>query len=462
MKTLGVTLLLITCLCTGGYAQEKQLPPPGGEPLDFSLPEKEIVRFDNGLELVMVEWGAIPKATISFTIKTGNIHEGENEVWLADLMADLMEEGSTSMSGNDIADAMAGMGGELNIGVGMHTMSLNTSVLYEFTPEAINIMADVLMNPAFPKDEMERLINDRKRQVSVSLTQPQPIAQQAFLKSVYPDHPYGRVFPTEEMLDSYTVDAVRNFYNSNLGGKRTTVYVVGQFDASAVKAKIEETLATWQAGPESSYPTANPVTGETMEIINRAGAPQSTLIFGIPVIDQSNPDWIPLEVTNSLLGGSFGSRITSNIREDKGYTYSPFSTVDSNYKSAVWYEQADVTTSVTGPSLREITKEIYKLQNEAPSQEELEGIQNYAAGIFVLQNSTPGGIIGQMVNMVIHDLDDSYLTKYVQNIYKVTPEQVQEMTRKYLDPEKMTLIMVGDKESIEQQMKDYSRTNEAY
>lgn len=461
MKKL-IYLFLSVGIVLNGWAQEKQTPPPGGEPLDFTLPEKNIVTYENGLKLVMVQWGEIPKATINITIKTGNIHEAEDEVWLSDVMSDLMQEGSTSATGNEIADKLAGMGGELGIGVGMHTMSLSTSVLYEFTPEALAILSDVLMNPAFPEDELERLINDNKRSVSVSLTRPQPIAQEAFSKVVYPDHPYGRVFPTETMLDSYTLEKVQGFYEANLGAKRTTIYIVGKFDEAEVQARVESALATWRPGPEDSYPVATPVTGESMAIIDRPGAPQSTLMFGIPVVDPSNDDWIPLAVTNSLLGGSFGSRITSNIREDKGYTYSPFSSISANYKSGVWVEQADVTTDVTGPSLREITKEIYRLQNEPPSQQELEGIQNYAAGIFVLQNSTPGGIIGQLVNMDVHDLDDTYLTNYVQGIYQVTPEQVQEMTRKYINPEKMTLIMVGDKASIEQQMKDYSRTNEAY
>ena len=128
-----------------------------------------------------------------------------------------------------------------------------------------------------------------------------------------------------------------------------------------------------------------------------------------------NSDFVALDVMNSILGGSFGSRITSNIREDKGYTYSPRSTVDSRYKSAIWYEQADVTTEFTGASLQEITKEIERLQNEAPSKEELDGIKNYEAGLFVLLNSTPAGIIGQLVFLDTHELEDDFLINKVQS-----------------------------------------------
>jgi len=441
---------------------KKETPPPGGEPKDFTLPEKTVVNYDNGLQLVMIPWGAIPKATVSVIIKTGNIHEGEDQIWLSDLVGDMLEEGSTSKSANEIADEIAGMGGGLNIGVGQHTTNAGTSVLYEFTPDAIKLIADVLMNPAFPESELDRLIKDRQRQVNVSLTRPQPKARQAFMSTIYPDHPYGRIYPTEELLSTYTIDGIKEFYNNNYGAQRTTIYVAGKFNEAEVKKAVEATLAKWRKGTEPGYPVAEPHTTDSIQIIDRPGAPQSTLMFGLPVADPSDPDWIPLSVTNALLGGSFGSRITRNIREDKGYTYSPSSSVNANYKSAVWYEQADVTTDVTGPSLREITKEIYRLQDEAPSAEELEGIQNYQAGIFVLQNSTPNGIIGQMVLMDIHQLDESYLSNYVKNLYAVTPKQVQDITKKYLTPEKMTLVLVGDKKVIEKQIEEYERDKEQY
>ena len=204
------------------------------------------------------------------------------------------------------------------------------------------------------------------------------------------------------------------------------------------------------------------MTAPGVQLIDREGAPQSTIFYGLPVADPSNPDFVALDITNSLLGGSFGSRITSNIREDKGYTYSPTSILDDNYRSAVWYERADVSTQFTGPSLQEINKEIIRLQEEPPSQEELAGIQNYEAGLFVLQNSTPGGIIGQLIFLDIHELDDSYLANRVKNIYSVTPAQVQEMTKKYIKPSEMTLVIVGDKKVIEEQVKDYEETIKSF
>jgi len=175
----------------------------------------------------------------------------------------------------------------------------------------------------------------------------------------------------------------------------------------------------------------------------------------MPTLLPKSADFVALQVTNSLLGGSFGSRITSNIREQKGYTYSPFSTIQSRKNTSVWFEQADVTTEHTGASLQEIAREVKRLQNEAPTKEELAGIQNYMAGIFVLQNSSPGGIIGQLNFIDYHELDDSYLTNRVKNIYSITPEKVSQITKDNFKYEDMTVVMVGDKKSLEKQRKQF-------
>ena len=454
MKKFSIYILALFIGLISLNAQEKETPPEGGTPKNFSLPEKEVVSFDNGLKLVLVPYGSIPKATIRVNIKTGNINEEADQVWLSDLLADLMQEGSTSRSAKQIADEMAGMGGNLEINVGAHTSSLSTSVLYEFAPDAIGLMADVLKNPSWPAESLDRLKSDMKRDLSVRVSRPRAQAYRDFMAAIYPDHAYGRVYPTDELIDSYSVEDIKAFYNANFGAKRTTVYIAGNFDKDAVKNAVESALGDWREGSDSDYPVANAVTSSGTKIIDRPGAPQSTIYFGLPVADPSDPDYIALDITNSILGGSFASRITSNIREDKGYTYSPRSVLTENYKSGVWYQMADVTTVHTGASLDEIKKEIAMLQDEAPGQSELDGIIKYESGIYVLQNSTPAGIIRQLVFLDVHDLDESFLENKVDNFYAVTPEKVQEMTRKHIRPEDMMLIVVGDKAIIESQLEE--------
>jgi predicted Zn-dependent peptidase len=452
MKTSIYILFAALFIVLPGKAQDKETPPQGGEPKDFTLPIKEVINYDNGLTLVMVPYGSIPKATINITIKTGNINETKEEVWLADLLADLMKEGT--IADYSVKDSLAGMGGNLNIGAGAHNTSLNTSVLSEFAPQAVKILGDVLVEPKLPHSEVERLKKDMNRNITVALSTPGAQARRDFFAEIYPNHPYGRLYPTTEQVNSYNLSNVKSFYDKNFGARRATVYVVGKFDAEEVKVAVEEKLSNWREGTDVNYPEAQPQSESTVKIIDRPGAPQSTIYYGLPVVGPTSEDYIPLDVMNSLLGGSFGSRITSNIREDKGYTYSPSSALVANFKTGLWYESADVTTEHTGASIDEINKEIVRLQNEAPGKEELQGIKNYESGIYVLQNSTPGGIIGQLNFLDIHDLPESFLVDQVKNINAVTPEQVQEMAKKYIQPGKMTLIVVGDKEKIKDQVEE--------
>jgi zinc protease len=176
---------------------------------------------------------------------------------------------------------------------------------------------------------------------------------------------------------------------------------------------------------------------------------------GMPVPDATSPDAIPLGVTNALLGGSFGSRITSNIREQKGYTYSPSSQISRRYHDAYWAESADVTTQYTGASLKEIFAEIGKLATEPPADSELKGIQSYLSGLFVIQNSSRGALINQLRFVDFQGLGEDYLKTYVQKVNAVTPSEVQKMTAAYIKPDQMTIVVVGDKATVAEQVAPY-------
>lgn len=455
MNKIKYTLAIVLAWAAFSAIAQKETPPAGGQPHDFKLPAKNERTLANGMGVTAVQFGNIPKVTINLIVKTGNVHEGPNQIWLADLMADLLEEGSVTKDAKQISREAASMGGNISIAVGLNTMSVSGDVLSEFAPDLVKLIADIIQNPAFPATEIDRLKADMKRNLSVQLSSPQPIASQEFRKMIYPDHPYGNIYPTEAMIESYTLDDIKGFFEANVGAKRSVLYVAGKFDEAAVQKAVDESFAAWKTGPDVSFPPAEAVTNKQVSILDRPDAPQSTIMIGLPVISPSHPDYLKLSITNALLGGSFASRITSNIREDKGYTYSPYSTITSGVGTSIWYEQADVTTEVTGPSLKEISYEVDRLQKEAPSAEELAGIQNYQAGVYVLQNSSPGGIIGQLNFLDLHDLPESYLTERVKNIYAITPGDVQDMTKKYLDYNSMTLVVVGDKKKIEEQLKKF-------
>jgi len=459
MKSILVKTIVITAfLSSFGWAQ-KELPPEGGKPRDFSLPQKQQFTLENGVAVTLVPFGTIPKVTISVVVRTGNLNEEAHQVWLADVVGDMMKEGTTSRSATQIAQEAAQMGGDVSVNVTPDQSTISGDVLSEFGPKFIALIGDVVRNPLFPESELERIKIGRVRDLNVNLAQPGSLAQEAFMRALYPDHPYGRVFPKQADLEQFTIDDVKGFYEKNFGAQRTAVFVAGVFDAKVIEKAIRHAFEGWEKGPAVLVNVPKARTGQSFHLVERPGAPQSTIYFGLPVIDKSDNDYVKLVVTNSLLGGSFASRITSNIREKKGYTYSPYSMVSNRYRSAFWAEVADVGTEVTGPALKEIIAEINQLQSEPPSADELKGIQNYLAGTFVLQNSTRQGIIGQLNDLRLHGLPDVYLSNYVKNVHAVTPGDVQKTTQKYIRDEDMALVIVGDKAKVEEQIKDFVKVN---
>jgi predicted Zn-dependent peptidase len=457
MKSISrFALALVIAAAPAATAQaQKQAPPEPGTPRGFSVPKPTTITLDNGLGITLVQYGTVPKATVNLGVRTGNVDEKANEVWLADLMGEMLSEGTATRSAPKIAEDTARMGGELDITVGENRIDIGGDVLSEFAPEMVALVADVARNPKFPESELTRLKADKARELSIAKSQPQPLAQEKFRAVLYGDHPYGRLFPTDAMLQGYTIAQVKGFYDRNFGAARSRIYVVGRFDQAAVEAAIRKAFGDWKKGPAPNTTKPSPKSERAVYLIDRPGAPQSTVNIAIPVIDPSKPDWDRLFLMNVLLGGSFSSRITSNIREQKGYTYSPQGQLSSRYRDAYWIEIADVTTSATGPALKEIIGEVEKLQAEPPSEKELKAFQNYRAGVFVLQNSSRPGIIGQLEFVDLHGLPADYLNGYVGRIYAVTPAQVQEMAKKYVLDDKATIVIVGDRKVIDEQVKEF-------
>jgi zinc protease len=452
MKKFGLLAIAGSMMAVAPAKAQKQTPPEGGPPKAFTVPVNETYTLPNGLKVTLVPYGIIPKAAISLAVDAGEINEGSARVGVAGLTTDLMKEGTEKQSAQQVAEAAARMGSTLDVRAGKDQTKLAIDVLQEFAPDAVKLIAEVAQHPRLPQSELDRLKNDALRQIALQNSQPQTIALVRFRKILYGDHPYATVVPTEADIKKLTIQDVKDFYGGNFGAQRAHLYVAGIFDAAAVKRAITEGFGGWSKGPArlENVPVMKPQ--HVLDVTDRPGAPQSTLIVGLPVPPATSPDAVPLGVTNALLGGSFNSRITANIREQKGYTYSPRSEISRRYHDGYWAESADVTTQYTGPSLKEIFGEITRMQKEPVTDAELKGIQNYLSGLFVIQNSNRSALIGQLENVDFQGLGENYLKTYVFKVNAVTPAVVQKMTQSYIKPEEMTIVVVGDKSKISDQL----------
>ena len=452
IKKLGLLSIAGMFLGIAPALAQKQAPPEGGPPKAFTVPANETYSLPNGMKVTLVPYGIIPKTDISLAVDAGEINEGTSRTGVAGLTTDLMKEGTESLTAQQVAEAAARMGSPLDIRAGQDQIKLGIDVLQEFAPNAVKLLADVAQHPRLPQSEIDRLKNDALRQIAVQNSQPQTMAVVRFRKILYGDHPYAMVVPTDADIRKLTIQDVKDFYAGNFGAQRAHLYVAGKFDTAAVKKAISESFANWSRGPArmENVPVLKPQ--HVLDVPDRPGAPQSVVMAGLPVPPATSPDTVSLIVTNALLGGSFNSRITANIREDKGYSYSPRSELSRRYHDGFWAETAEVTTQFTGPSLKEIFGEVTRMQKEPVTGAELKGIQNYLSGIFVIQNSSRGALIGQLQNVDFQGLGENYLKTYVAKVNAVTPAVVQKMTQDYIKPEEMTIVVVGDKAKIADQL----------
>ena len=451
-------MTLLLALWASPALAEKESPPVPGPSRPFRLPSTTEMSLPNGLQVTLVPYGDIPKADVTLVLQTGNVDEGRRETGLADLAGKLLLEGTAGRSAEQLAQAAADLGGALAVNVGPDESSVGIECLGEATSKAISLVADVVRSPALPEAELTRLKNDMVRELSIARSTQQSLASEAFARAVYSAaHPYGRELPDAQEVKGFNLASVKQFLATNVGANRAHLYVVGRYDEAAVRRAINEAFGGWGQAPGGVRSAAKPRMARAVYLVDRPGAVQSTVMVGLPAVSPTSPDYVALAVTNTLLGGSFGSRITANIREKHGYTYSPRSTVMAHPGAATWVEAADVTTKDTAAAVKEVLNEIQRLRKEAPSVEELASFQRYMSGTFVLQNSSRSGITGQLRRVQLYGLPADWLSTYVTRVNAVTPSEVTRVAKKYLDPARMVLVVVGDRKLVETSLKRFGK-----
>jgi zinc protease len=442
----GAAALALLAIPAAAGAQAYPPAPAIGTPKAYHVPASETFTLPNGMQVTLVPFGLAPKVTIMLRVAAGEMNVGKDHS-LASLSGSMLKEGAGSRNAVQIAEAAADMGGGLGVGAGNHSTTISLNVLSARAADAIALIADVAERPTFPASEFGRVKADMLRNVAVGLSQAGNIADYALGRAYYgPDHPYG-VIPDPALIQSYTVEQAKAFHDANFGAKRAHLYIAGRYDPAVVKAAITRSFADWAAGPDPIYLPPTPKAGPQLIVVDRPGAPQSTIRVVYPVPNRHDPATLQMEVSNAILGGAFSSRLTTNLREKNGYTYSPYSDVDYLPQNAVWSFNADVTTAVTGASLHETFAEIRRLQGEAPSEAEVAGLRTYLAGIFTFRNSTPSGVLSSLVERDFEGLPADWLDSYVPGVLAVTPDQVRTQAAALAIPNS-TIVVVGDLKTV--------------
>lgn len=444
--------LTLTSCSTPKPVVDRSMPPALGAPPSFSTPEIAHLKLSNGLPVTLFEKHNVPIVQMNLIVNTASIMDPEGKEGLASMTATMMDEGAGEYDALALADAIDFLGASISVNAGRHTtvISLN-STLARFD-DALKLFADILLKPSFPEKELERIKKERLNSLIQRHDKARQIASILFRRTLFgEDHPYGREnFGTESSLKSFTRDDLISFYQSYFKPNNASLIVVGDVDPQALLPKLESILGSWEAAEVNSIEVPVPVQieGRKVYLVDKPGAAQSVVRIGRIGADRYSDDYFPIVVMNTILGGSFASRLNQNLREEHGYTYGARSFFSFRHVPGAFGASADVQTDVTKEALIEFFKELNGIFEDV-TEAEMTRAKNYVALRFPARFQTVGSIAGQLADLEVYDLPDEYYDTYVGNILSVTKDDVLRVARKYVVPENVAVIIVGDREKIE-------------
>ncbi len=434
-----------------------KLPKAGADP-KFSLPPIEKMKLSNGLEVWTVRQTELPIVSMNMVFKTGGTFESAEKSGVSSMTATLLDDGTKTRSALDIANQLQAIGASVGAGSGWDSTNVSMSTLTKNLDQALDIYADVIVNPIFPETELEQT---RRRALSGFIqrkSNPNAIANVVYDRVLYGSaHPYGRQLSGDEKsVKGIMRGDLVSFYESTYRPNNAALIVVGDINAKTLMPKLEKAFANWKPGTVGGgeLPEAKPLEKAGIYLVDRPGSAQSVVSIGQIGVARDNPDYFPLQVMNSILGGQFSARVNMNLREDKGYTYGARTGLSYRRGAGPFTASADVQTAVTKESVIEFLKEIEGIRGEIPvTQQELEYNKQSLIRAYPRGFETVGQISGQLSNLVIYGLQDSYFNDYISKVNSVTLGDVNRVANKYLTPDKLAIVVVGDRKTIEPGLK---------
>lgn len=461
----SLVVIFALLFTAGAYAQKeaplpKDLPPYGSQPA-FQAPDVKASKLDNGLTLWLVSQPGLPKVSFRIVVLGGLAIDPAERPGLSDLLARTLNQGTKTRSAKQIAEEIQSAGGDLGIGADRDSIFVTTSVLSAKAEVAAGLLADVLENASFPDSEValaKRNLSDSLRQREA---QPGFQASRALARALFGSGPYSVIAPTQDSLHQMTADELRQEYAKRFRPDQAILVAVGDFDAAKMSTMIREKLGGWKATTgQPAAVNAKPVAAapHAVTLVPRPNSVQTTLVFAGFGPLRRDPDYEAAEVANAIYGGTFTSRLVVNIREDKGYTYSPGSNLDLLRQAGVLRTQADVRNAVTGASLNEIVYEMNRMATTSPTEEELSRAKRFLLGIEAILLQLRGAVANELAELWLNGLGPDGIATYSQKINATTAQDVDTVARKYFPASHMTIVAVGEEKVIRDALVPFALT----
>jgi zinc protease len=440
-------------MATRAAAEVHAALPPLTPERQVSWPPRTRTILDNGLEVVLAESHTIPKFHGELLFRSGNAAASLRAPGLAEMTAIVARTGTAQRTNRQVEEDLRRLGADLSSHAGADNSAIAFAGLSEFAEPLLSLVQELAREASFPESEFERERRQKLEEVKLAHTQPGFLASERLHKVLFGNHPYALVGATEEQVKAYKREDLLSVFRDYYTPRNALLLMVGDFDSAAMLETIQKVFGSWNGAPPivSSNPEPPKPKNRHVHLVHVPGAQQAQILAGCHAITRKHPDWIKLGLTNSLYGGAFNSRLVMNIREDKGYTYSPRSAVNSLREYGYFAISAAVRSDVVAASLTEIFYELDKLRALPVPDQELADARNYVSGVFSLGLATQDGLLSQFATVAINQLPDDYLETYRTKVRSLTSDDVLFAARKHLDSANMQVVIVGDRTQIEPQ-----------
>jgi zinc protease len=440
--------------------ERKNKAPLSQEVLQVKLPKPVEAKLANGLTVLILEDHRTPAVFLQLHIGgAGALFEPTNMTGLANTTAQMLREGTQSRTSIQIAEEIDRLGASLGAGgsFGSSQVVLNASGLSDNFNSWFALVVDVILHPSFPRDELEKLKQRQRAQLRQQRSAANFLVNERFNRAVYGNHPAAVVSPTSESLDALTQEALMKWYRERYAPQNALLAIAGDVRALELIPRLEKWFAGWQSVDVKRMWPPNPIaaTARKVYLVHRPNSVQTTVALGNIAIERRNPDYVPMVVMNHILGGGVSGRLFLNLREEKGYTYGVYSDFSALRYPGPWRAGGNMRTEVTAAALVEFFKEIGRIRDQTVPPAELEDSKRAIAARFALSLEQPTAILGLAVSRIQFHLPDDYWDTYPAKIMSVTAEDVQRVARKYLDPDAMQLVAVGDGLKIQSILEPY-------
>jgi zinc protease len=440
--------------------ERKNRAPVSKDVLKVTLPRATEATLSNGLTVLIMENHRLPLISIQYNITgAGALFEPSSTPGLASITAQMLREGTKTRTSVQIAEQSAQLGAEISAaaGFGSTTTVVNASGLSDNFDQWFALTNDLLLNANFPAEELNRLKQRLKAQLRQQRANPNFLSNERFSKAVYGSHPAASVSTTNDSIDAITSEMLAKWHQERYTPQNTILGITGDVKAAEIVPKLEKALAVWKKTDlkEVLPPNPKPIASKKVFLVDRPGSVQTTVVLGNIAIDRRDPDYIALTVANHILGGGPAARLFLNLREEKGYTYGVYSSFTALKYPGPWRAGGDVRTEVTEGAMTEFMKEFQRMRDEKVPASELEEAKRAIVAGFALSLERPTELLGYAVVRKIYGFPPDYWDMYPAQIMATTAEDIQRVARKYINPENLQAVAVGDVSKIRPVMEKY-------